>query len=441
MQQQLEEVAQGAVADATRLGAEQVKAWVSTGVEVELQQRAGQLERVHEARSLSLSVSLMVDGRFSSHSTSDLRPAAVEAFLTKAVAGTRYLEPDPDRVMVDRDQMGSLDPESLDNHDPEGLVARSPTQRQDVVRALEDAITSRGGDDLVSTTAYLWEVGSDSVAAFSNGFTGRSSRTHFGLGGMLTLKEPSGKLPENYSFYNASHLGDVPSVDAVATDLWERADEVRETSAIGSEVLPMILDRRVASRLLGSIIGPLSGGNLHTGRSLFLDKLGDKLGSDAFTLTDDPTIPRGMGSKPFDGDGRIARVRPIFAEGVLQTYFLDVYHARKLGMDPTTGGTSNVVMAPGPRSWQDIAASVPRAIRVTSFLGGNSNPSSGDFSFGIRGQLFVNGQWSQNVSEMNVTGNLLQLMERFSEPANDVWTYSSYRVPSLVFQDVQFSGT
>ena len=432
----------GAAVELARgMGAEQVKSWISTGVEVELQQRQGKLERVHESSTLGLSVSLMVDGKYSSHGTSDLRPGALKAFLQRAVDGTRYLEQDLDRTMLPFEEMGSLDPASLDNDDAASITKRGPQERQQAIKELEDGILAGSGDDLVSATSYLWEVRSESAAVFSNGFQATQARTHYGQGGMVTLKEPSGKLPESYSFFNASHFEDVPSVAQVSTDLWTKAGEVRNTSQCPSGKYTMILDRRVASRILGAMISPMSGGNLHTGRSMYLDKLGKTLGSKAFTLVDDPTIARGMGSKPFDGDGRKARVRPLFTEGRLDTYLLDLYHARKLKMEPTTGGTSNVIMQPGSRSWQEIAKEHGRAIRVTSFLGGNSNPASGAFSLGIRGQLIENGEVVQNLSEMNVSGNLLELMASFVEASNDPWLFASYRVPTLAFEGVQFSGS
>ena len=435
------DTARSAVETARRLGADEVKATVRAGSEVELERRSGKLERVHEASTLGLSVALLVDGRFSTHSTSDLRADAIEPFLRRAIDGTRYLEQDTDRAMAAREQMGSLDVEGLDAADEAAFDDRDANVREQGVARLEEAVLAGAGDDLVSATAFLWDMRSRAAVAFSNGFEGRSARTHFGFGGMVTLKEPSGKLPEAYSFINAAHLGDLPSMGSVAEDLWTRAGEVRNTSACPSLVCPMLLDARVAPRILGALLAPLSGASLHHGRSCMHDKLGEKLGSDAFTVLDDPTIPRGLGSKPFDGDGFEARVRPIFTEGVLNTWYVNLYHSRKLGVQPTTGRAGNVVIQPGDRSWREIAEGHDKCIRVTSFLGGNSNPASGDFSFGIRGQLYERGEWVQNLSEMNVTGNLLDLITRFVEPADDVWKFSSYRVPTLVFDGVQFSGT
>jgi PmbA protein len=127
--------------------------------------------------------------------------------------------------------------------------------------------------------------------------------------------------------------------------------------------------------------------------------------------------------------------------GVLQTYFLSVYNARRLGEAPTTGGTTNVVVPPGSRTVSEISRDVGRAIRVDGFLGGNSNATTGDFSFGILGALLEDGVPVTPVSEMNVSGDLFGLLERFAEAANDPWLYSSWRCPTLLFDDIQFSGT
>ena len=439
-QRDLIESARTAVKLAQSLGAQQCKAVASRGTEVELEQRARTLERVKESSTLGLSMSLMVDGKFSSHSTSDLRPAALEAFLGRAIAGTRFLEEDPDRALLPLDQMGSRNIDELEVYDADSVGKGDPSSRRAHIAALEDSVLSGDPGDLVSATLYLWDVSGESACVFSNGFEGESRRTHFGYGAAVTMKEPSGKLPEAYSFLNAAYRADLPSLEALSADVWDRVSLVRQTSAIKSEQLPMLLDARVAGRLLGQVFAPLSGQNLHHGRSMFLGKLGETVGASNLSILDDPTVPRGLGSKPFDGDGLEATPRPILTNGVLNTFFLDAYHARKLGMDVTTGGTSNVVIAPGTRSWQDIAATLPRAIRVTSFLGGNSNPASGDYSLGIRGQLLEHGQPVQNLSEMNITGNLMDLLGSFNEAATDVWTFGSYRVPTLLFSKVQFSG-
>ncbi len=193
--------------------------------------------------------------------------------------------------------------------------------------------------------------------------------------------------------------------------------------------------------LLKVLIGPLSGTSIYEQRSCLADHLGKKIGAAAFQLFDDPLIPRAPGSSPHDGDGLPSQRRPIVENGVLKLFFINVYNGRRMGVPPTTGGASNLVIPPGARSEAEIVAGLGRAIKVEGFLGGNSNPTSGDFSFGINGSLIEGGALQGPVSEMNVSGNLFELLERFVEAADAPWIYSSWRSPSLLFDDIQFSGS
>ena len=434
------DAAERAIAIATKLGASEVKAWGSRASELGLKQREGRIEETSEASTQGLSVSLLVDDRYSSHSTSDLRPEALEDFLVLAGAATRYLEQDPDRRMADRADMGAADEAALDLCD-EGFGSRGPEGRRAAIAELEQAVLAGDPGDLVSATAHLWEVRSEAWAFFSNGFSAHKASTSFGWGSEATISEPGGKLPEAYSFWSARHLEDVPTAGVVAEDLWQRIDETRGCGPVESLVCPMVLDRRAVGRLLGPVLGALGGAALWEGRSFLRDRIGEKLVPEGLQIWDDPTIARGLGSRTFDGDGLLSRRRPVLLDGAFQAPFLNVYYGRKLKQAPTSGGASNLVVPEGGRSWQDLVADAPRAMRVTSFLGGNANGTSGDFSFGIRGQLLERGRPIANVAEMNVAGNLLDLLGRFVAAGNDTWTWSSWRAPSLVFADVQFSGT
>jgi PmbA protein len=203
----------------------------------------------------------------------------------------------------------------------------------------------------------------------------------------------------------------------------------------------MILLNRSAGRLLGAFQGPLGGGGIFEQRSCMNDRLGTRVGSDLFTIYDDPTIPRGLGSRPWDGDALIARPRTVVETGILKEYNIGVYYGRKLNVAPTSASMSNWIVPPGARTMQEMAADLPKAIVVSGFLGGNSNATTGDFSFGIRGVLLEYGEPVQSLSEMNVGGNVTDLFERLVEVGNDPWEYSSVRSPSLLLEGIRFSGT
>lgn len=434
-----EDLAEKALELTRSLGAQEAKVSLSRASHVELDQREGRLEKSNEAVTQGLTLTLMVDERYSSHSTSDLRMEALKPFVARAVAATRVLEPDPDYRQLPLAEMGQHSLEELDLEDASG--SRDPAERERLVAELESAVLARQKGHLVSATTYLWESNSSSTVLFSNGFSGQVSSTQYGLGGEVTLSEDGGKRPEANAFYSARHLRDLPSVESVADEIWSRSDETLGGSAVESDRYTLLLANRAVGRVLGAALGPLSGASIWQGRSMYVDKLGERIGSEGLTILDEPVIPRAHGSRAFDKDGLKPPARAVVDKGVLQTFLLDAYHARKLERQVTGGSLTNIVVPSGERSWEHILKDHERAIRVTSFLGGNSNATSGDFSFGIRGQLYERGEKVQNIIEMNVAGNLLDLLGRFSEAADDPWLYSSYRVPSLVFEGVQFSGS
>lgn len=439
--EQLWELARRTLLEAQTLGAEESTVVVSRNSEVSLIRRAGRLEQATQATSLSLAVSLLVGDRYSGHSTSDLRPDALKAFLEKAVAATRALEPEPERRQPPRELCGlGTDPQTLDQWDPH-WAALTVEQRRDQVQALEHAVEALPNRaQILSATSYHSDSESQSVRILSNGFEGEQHHTGYGQGVEMTLSEPGGRRPEAMSWYSANHRADLPGVETIAQQAWDRAARRLGSHAIASGRYPMLLEAHVAGRMLGILGGPLSGAELHQGRSFLAGKVGQAIASPALTLLDDPLIPRGLGSRPYDGDGLKARPMPVIEEGVLQNYYIGVYYGRKLGMNPTSGSRSNWVVRPGARSPSQILKDLPKCIVVTGFLGGNSNGLTGDFSFGIQGLLMEHGEVTAHLSEMNVSGNLGDIFHRLVEPASDVWTWSSCRSPSLLFDGVEFSG-
>ncbi|MCO4744127.1 MAG: TldD/PmbA family protein [Proteobacteria bacterium] len=425
---------------ARELGASEAAVSVSVGSHTTVQRREGKVERATAATTRGLGVSVLVDGRYSSHSTSDLRPEALDRFLDQAVAATRYLEPDPYRGQADGDLCGrGTTDETLDLLDP-NLAAHSAEDRGSAAEAIENKLAELGDDNVISAGVYVADGSGTTARVMSNGFADVSRGGWFARGGEMTLSEPGGKRPEASAYYSARHLADLPDSDFIAEEVVRRAAERVGSRSVDSGTYPMILANRATGRILGVLGAPLSGGALHQGRSCLKDKLGEKIGSSKLTLHDDPWRARGLASRPFDGDGLVSKPRTIIDAGVLKQYYIGVYHGRKLDVAPTTGGRSNWIIPPGERSAFEMAKDLPKAIWVDGFMGGNSNSVTGDFSFGIRGKLLEYGEPVQNLSEMNVGGNLLGLLERLAEVGNDPWTYSSMVTPTLVFDDVQFSG-
>jgi PmbA protein len=205
-------------------------------------------------------------------------------------------------------------------------------------------------------------------------------------------------------------------------------------------VMTMAVDNRAAGRLLQALGGPLQAGSLQQKRSFLEGKLGEPIGSDKLSIVDDPLLVKGFGSRLFDGEGIAAKPITFFDKGVLKSYYVDTYYGKKLEMEPTTGSPSNVVVKLGERSQPELLAEMKEGILVTGFLGGNSNGTTGDYSFGVQGFRVRGGQIAEPVAEMNISGNLGDLFKRLVAVGSDAYPYSTIRTPTLVFEGVQFAG-
>ena len=426
---------------ARKLGADEVSVSVSRSSEVSLMRRAGKLEQASQATSQGVSLSLLVDDRYSVHGTSDLRPDAIREFLTRAIAATRVLEPEEERRQPPGELCGrGISEEDLDGCDPT-FEALTPDQRREHAEQLEaaiDALPNR--DKVLSATISVGDSITDVARVMSNGFEGEHRSTGFGHGAEMTVEKSSGRRPEGYAFFTTAHRADLPGIERVAHDCWQNVSQRMNSAPGPSGRYPMLLENHAAGRILGVIGGPLSGSELHQGRSFLAGKRGERIASEKLSILDDPFIPRGLGSRPWDGDGVASKRMPVLEAGILKNYYINVYYGRKLGMPSTTGGRSNWVVPPGTRTPEQITRDLPRCIVVTGFLGGNSNGLTGDFSFGVQGLLLERGEVVAHLSEMNVSGNIADVLGNFAEAANDVWTFGGTRTGALLFEDVQFSG-
>lgn len=439
MSRDLMELAEKALAAAKAKGAQQAAVTASRGRSISVQYRDGALEQVRESASAKLGVSLYVDGRYSSHSTNDLRDDAVEAFLDRAVALTRLLAEDPNRGLADPALYEGRSTRDLGIRDP-GWEALDTEGRKALAEAAMEGARSVEGP-IASVTAGMSDGIGESVRLHSNGFSGRREGTRFGLGVEVSVKDEGDRRPEEWDAASARHLSALPDPASVGGNAARRAVARLGQRKLPSARLALVVDPRAASTLLRHFIGGLGGAVLHQRRSFLLDRLGEPVGSDAFHLVDDPLLEGGLASQHFDGDGIAARARTLVDHGTLEGYLVDVYYGRKLTMTPTGGGTTNLLLAPGTRSQEAIIADMARGILVTGFLGGNADPATGDFSHGIVGFAIADGKLAGPIGEMNVTGSHRDLWHRLRECGDDPYPWSSWRLPTLVLTDVDVSGT
>jgi PmbA protein len=433
-------LAEQAVALARRKGANEVSASAYQEREVETVWRDGKIEKVSEATTRGLGLRLYVDGRYSAASTSDLRPDALDAFVEEAVAMTRSLVADPFRGLPDPRLYQGRATLDLAIDDPKHEEVTADSRRR-AARELEEAARAApGADAIVSVTTRVFDSRAFQAKVTSNGFSGAMQSTYFGTDAEVTCKDEGGRRPEASDGAHVRALADLRPAAEVGRGATERARARLGARKIASGVVPLVVENRAARRLVGAILGALTGRALQQKQSFLEGKLGEAVGSARFELVDDPLLPRGLGSRLYDSDGISAKRRSVFEKGVLKTFFIDDYYGRKLGKAPTTGSSSNLLFAGGAKSAAEIVAEARDGVLVTGFLGGNSNATTGEYSLGIEGFAIRAGAVAEPIGEMNISGNLGELWKKLAVTGNDPWPYASIRTPTLLFDGVQVAG-
>ena len=437
----LVEVARAIVQQAKAKGAHEASATAARARDVDIEWRDGKLEKITESTTRGVSVALYVDGKYSAVATSDLRPEAVDKFLTDAISLTRALSPDPFRKLPDPELyagQAKLDLQ-LEDSTYESVTAQARKARAEQIEAAARQV--KGAEAILSVTSSagdrLFEMG----RVHSNGFEGATRSTSFYGGASVSVKDVDGRRPEEGFFASDRFLASLPSVSDLGRKASQRTLDRLGSQKMKSDVLPMVVENRAGAGLVGRLLGPLAAGALQQKRSFLEGKAGQQVGSALLDLTDDPHVVRGLASRLFDGEGMASKRMPLFEAGVLRNYYVDTYYGRKLGMKPTTGGGSNLSWKLGDKDEQALFADVKEGVFVTGFLGGNSNGTTGDFSLGVQGFRIRAGKLAEAVGEMNIADNHLQLWKKLVAVGNDPYTYSSMRTPTLVFDGIQFAGT
>jgi PmbA protein len=438
---ELLEAARSAMALAKRLGASDTAVTATRSRQVVTDWRDGKLEKIADAISRSVSLNLFVDGRWGAMSTSDLRPAGLEHFVENAVGMVRELAKDPHRKLPDPSLYAGRSEADLELFDAK-IGELTTDARLLRVKAIEEAARSaKGADRIASVTTSISDDENTYARVASNGFEGVYRTTNVSINAEVSVKDGDGRRPEDWASGSVRFLGDLPAAEAVGREATERAIARLGAKKVASGTMTILVEARSARTLLRHLTSPLSGSSLQQKESFLEGKIGAPVASAALTLTDEPLLKRGLASRPYDGEGIAAKTRTLVERGTLRSYLLDVYYASKLGMAPTTGRTSNLVVAPGKQSLAAMLKDIKDGILVTGFLGGNSNSTTGVFSLGISGFRVINGQRQQPISEMNISGKHLDFWKKLIAIGDDPYVYSPTRSPSLLFEGVSVAGS
>ncbi|MDR1810779.1 MAG: TldD/PmbA family protein [Prevotella sp.] len=433
----LKEIAQHAMSYALKVGASAVRVSVVAAQNNSFEYLNTRLDKLHRSSENKIYAELFVDGRYGVVSTNRIDRKEIEKLLDDGVVSTRFLSPDAYRQLPPASRYYRPTGIDLDLCDP-SFDRLSAAQKIELAKQTVEEIY-RTDERIISVNSSYDDCYSSEYMLVSNGFEAEVEDTAFSLSASVSLRTSGDARPEADWYDSAVYWSDLQKT-GIAQKALELALGKIGQKKIRSGQYNMLLDNTVSKRLLSPVVSALYGSALQQNNSFLLNKIGKQIASAKLSVFDCPHLPRNFGAALFDGEGVATRDRAIIENGVLQTYYIDTYNSLKMQVEPTIAAPSIVAVQLGGQNRQELMKSMGCGIWVTGLNGGNSNPTTGDFSYGIEGFRIENGEATQPVGGMNITGNLLSLWLQLEEIGNDTRRVASWRVPSLLFSGVNFSG-
>lgn len=445
----LREIAVDVVARAMKAGATAAEAIVREGDEFSTLVRLGEVETLKESGSRAVGLRVFQGKRAASTYSSDFTEDGIERLVSGAMTLAKITSEDPYAGLPEPGQLGQLAGDlQLSFAD---VYSLPPEERIEYARRAEKAALSVDARLKNSDGGSFDAATGRKVLANSLGFVGDYQSSYCSIYAVPIAQDEHGNMQRDYWFSSAHTLKKLESPESVGREAARRTLQRLGARKIASTKVPVVLDPVVARTILGNIAEAVNGDSIYRHSSFLTGKLGEKIAGENVTVVDDGTMPGGFGTSPFDGEGVPSRRTVVIEKGVLKSYLLNCYTARKLGLATTgnaarglTGnpgiGSGNFFLQPGTRTPKEIIAGVKQGLYVTDFLGFGVNLVTGDFSRGASGIWIENGELTYPVEEITVAGNFKEMLNSFSEIGNDLEFRGSTAAPTLRIDGMTIAG-
>ncbi|WP_437691661.1 TldD/PmbA family protein [Sorangium sp. So ce176] len=449
--EELMELADQVVTRARKGGADVAEAIARSGSELSTKVRLGEPELVEEAVHKSLGMRIIKKQRVALTSTSDLTPRGIDRFVADALELADISQEDEFAGPAAPELISSGPFPALELYDPSGGSVTA-AQAIDIARRGEQA--ARDADPRITNSdgATFSRTASAFALVLSGGFRGGYAGSYASLVVSPVADDSGDKKRRGFHFSARRHLADLDAPDAVGREATRRTLRKLGARKVPTCEAPVVFDPDAARSMLGLLGSCLMGSSIWRKSSYLVGREGTRVASDLITVVDDPLIPRAPGSRPFDGEGLLARRNVVVEQGILKTYLCDSYSGRKLKRAPTgsaargAGGgvgpsTSNFILQPTATPAADIVRATPRGLYVTEMMGFGFNAVTGDFSRGASGFWIENGQLTHPVSEVTISLNLDELLQRIDAVGDDLDLRTATAAPTFRVSAMTIAGS
>jgi PmbA protein len=429
-------------------GADAADVLIGEGTDFSVTVRKGEVETLTDAGSKALGIRVFVGKRTATSYTSDFSAPALGRLVEETVAMARVTGEDPAAGLPEE----MVPPETIDLglHDP-SPAALPTAERIERARRAEAAALSASGEITNSQGGSYASDENSVVLANSLGFMGGYRSSSVSLSA-VPVAERDGQMERDYWYTTGRGLADLLSPEEVGRIAAERTVRRLGARQVPTCEVPVVFDPETAAEILGHVFRALSGYSVFRNATFLKGRVGETVASPLVTVVDEGRRPRGLGARPFDGEGLPTRRNVPLEAGVLRHYLCDTYAARKIGARSTgsarrgiSGGPSvgagNLSFAPGSSPPEEIVAGVERGLYVTDLIGFGVDLVSGDYSQGAAGQWIEKGRLVHPVHEVTIAGNLNQMLRDVDAVGNDLEFRGSSASPTLRVGKMTVSGS
>jgi PmbA protein len=432
-------LASEAVSHARKLGADAVHAVAADGRSTEIAVLDGKIEKVEQSEARDISLKVYAGKSSATISGSVLTKEAIHRLAETALNMAKLAPPDPFSGVAEPELLAKQIPElDLAAHDlPDPKRLEELALQAEAAGLAVSGVTKSGGAGASRSETSVGVV-------ISNGFSQGYRRTGVGLS-MSAIAGEGLAMQRDYDYSSAVHFIDLRDAEIIGRTAGERAVKRVNPRKVKSQSVPVIYDRRVASGLIGHLLGAINGAAIARGTSFLKDQLGQQIFGSHITIVEDPHMLRGHGSRPFDGEGLACHKRNLIDNGVLTGWVLDLRSARQLGLAPTGQGsrggptTSNVFLPAGAQDPEEQIREISQGLYVTELIGSSINNVTGDYSRGASGFWIENGEITFPVSEITIAGNLKDMFRTIA-PASNLEFRSSVSAPNCRVEGLTIAG-
>ena len=413
----------------------------------------GELDKVTHSADRSVYIYIFVDGRYGTFSTNRFEKEEIEAFIRNAVEMVRMLGQDefrrlPDALRTAKDAMTGLE---LDLYDSEFENSTTESRIEKARRlSIFSCIEASDKYRLISEECEYTESMDDNYVCDSQGFEGRHTESSYSCFSEMTIEDQEGNKYSGY-WWEATPKANDQVIEACGRKALERAERQIGPMPRRGGRYRMVVDSTVATRLISPLFSALNATSIQQKMSFLEDTVGKKVFPEGLTIMDMARTPGKTGSRMFDTEGVATKNAPIIENGVVKQYFVNTYMSGKMGIEPTVEDISRPCVMPYLKdealsleekdlSLKDILRRCANGILVTGFNGGNCNPVTGDFSYGVEGFAFSKGKITHPVREMLITGNMIELWNSLTAVGTDSLSSARWQVGSLAFENISFSA-